>query len=513
MAIHVFAAIEVGSFELELGIYEISSKFGMKKIDHLRREIALGKDTFTNGKISYEMVEELCLILSDFVKVMKMYRVENYRAYAASALREAKNRQIVLDQIKVRTGLDVQAISNSEQKFLLYKALATKGDTFNEIIQQGTAIASLGFGSTQVSLFDKDTLVSTQNLRLGALRIREMLATIQGSEEIHQNILEEMVDNELHTFKKMYLKDREVKNLILVGDSLLFWAKRMYQEKQSNFIGAEDFQQICRLMIEMKNDEIERRFDLTTEYASVVKPCVMTAKRILESTGAQMVWIPGVLLIDGMAAEYGESIGKIKYKHNFEEDILAASRNMAKRYRCHGVHTQMMEKHVLGIFDAMKKYHGLGNRERLLLQIAAILHSCGKFVSMKAPSECGYDIIMFTEIIGLSHREREIIANVVQYNLETFHYSEVQSPGSSLLEQDVITIAKMTAILRLANSMDRSHKQKFKDCHMSVRDNKLVITTPYQDDMSLEKYTFDLKADFFEEIFGIRPVLKQKRRG
>lgn len=56
--VRTFAAIDVGSFELELGIYEISEKTGVRSIDHVKHMIALGKDTFEDGKISYHMVEE-----------------------------------------------------------------------------------------------------------------------------------------------------------------------------------------------------------------------------------------------------------------------------------------------------------------------------------------------------------------------------------------------------------------------------------------------------------------------
>ena len=62
MAIQTFAAIDVGSFEVELGIYEISNKNGIRPIDHVRHVIALGKDTFSTGKISYDLVEELCCL-------------------------------------------------------------------------------------------------------------------------------------------------------------------------------------------------------------------------------------------------------------------------------------------------------------------------------------------------------------------------------------------------------------------------------------------------------------------
>ena len=73
-------------------------------------------------------------------------------------------------------------------------------------------------------------------------------------------------------------------------------------------------------------------------------------------------------------------------------------------------------------------------------------------------------------------------------------------------------VAKLVAILRLANSMDRSHKQKLAGAKITVRDGELVISSSYEGDMTLERAAFEQKLDFFEEIYGIRPVLKQKRR-
>lgn len=184
--VRTFAAIDVGSFELELGIYEISDKSSVRSVDHVKHVIALGRDTYNTGKISYHLVEEMCGVLADFVRIMKEYRVEEYRAYATSAMREAKNSQIVLDQIKVRTGIDVRVISNSEQRFISYKAIASKDTEFQKTIQKGTAIVDVGFGSMQVSLFDKDALISTQNLPLGVLRLRELLAHEHLTREVEQ---------------------------------------------------------------------------------------------------------------------------------------------------------------------------------------------------------------------------------------------------------------------------------------------------------------------------------------
>ena len=70
-------------------------------IDQLRHMIPLGRDAFSDEKISYTMVDEMCRVLKNFAEIMNSYHVDDYRAYATSAMREAKNNQIILDQIKV----------------------------------------------------------------------------------------------------------------------------------------------------------------------------------------------------------------------------------------------------------------------------------------------------------------------------------------------------------------------------------------------------------------------------
>jgi exopolyphosphatase/guanosine-5'-triphosphate,3'-diphosphate pyrophosphatase len=63
----------------------------------------------------------------------------------------------------------------------------------------------------------------------------------------------------------------------------------------------------------------------------------------------------------------------------------------------------------------------------------------------------------------------------------------------------------------VANALDKSHKQKFSNISISYRDNSLTITGTTTQDITLEKGLFEKKADFFEEVYGIRPQLKQKR--
>lgn len=93
----------------------------------------------------------------------------------------------------------------------------------------------------QASLFDKDALVSTQNLPLGVLRLRELIAHEKLSQQGAQNLIAELIDNELVTYRKMYLKDRESKtSLPSVSRSLSLYYK-MAEGKHSEQITIQEF--------------------------------------------------------------------------------------------------------------------------------------------------------------------------------------------------------------------------------------------------------------------------------
>ena len=517
--VRTFAAIDVGSFELELGIYEISDKNGIQTIDHVKHVMVLGTETHQTGRISYGSVEEMCVVLTDFLRIMKEYQVQDYRAYATSAFRESNNSQIVLEQIRVRTGIEVRIISNSEQRFICHKAIAAKDALFQNAIQKGTAIVDAGFGSMQVSLFDKDALISTQNLPLGILRIREILMNAKATPEVEKILVSEMVDNELVTFRKVYLKGREIRSLIAIGEPILALHLLGDGQKSGDQVTKAAVDAAYETLSHMTQEQIEDEFHVSAGFAPVLFPTAAIYKRVMEITGADTLWIPGIRLVDGIAADYAEVKKLLKFNHSFTNDIIFTAREMARRYKGHMPHVQVVEQTSLRLFEYLKKYHGLRERERLLLQIAANLHSCGNFVTMRDATESAYSIIMATEIIGLSHLEREIVANVVRYQEKPFHYDVMQVEARTSVysrltnpQRPELTIAKLIAILRLANAMDRSHQSKLADCRFTMRDGKLVIGTDYAGDVTLEAMAIEAKGDFFEEIYGIRPVLKQTKK-
>lgn len=151
-------------------------------------------------------MDDLCHTLKEFAQIMESYKVIAYKAYGTSAIRETENTLILQDQIEQRTGIRVEILSNSEQRFLDYKSIASKGETFRRIIEEKTAILDIGGGSIQISLFDKDTLVSTQNLRLGVLRLQELLNHLNAGSTQMEQLVDELATAQLDDYKSCILR-------------------------------------------------------------------------------------------------------------------------------------------------------------------------------------------------------------------------------------------------------------------------------------------------------------------
>ena len=313
-----FAAIDVGSYALELKIFEISTRNGIKEIDNVRYQLDLGTDSYATGKLGYDKLEELCRILKDFGRIMKQYKVDAYRAYGTSAIREIKNKMIVLDQIEQRTGIHIDTISNSEQRFLDYKSIACKETSLEEIMEKDTAVIDIGGGSIQLSLFENGTLVTTQNMKLGVLRLQESLNHLNARTSQYENLIDEMVSSQISVFKKLFLKDKSIKNLIVVDDYLSAIVDRKIAKIEGRVFDIPTAAQLMELMRTHSDRDLAKLLDVSEDSVHLAFISFVLVNRVCKATNVERIYVPDVTLCDGMAYEYGEENKLISIKHNFE---------------------------------------------------------------------------------------------------------------------------------------------------------------------------------------------------
>ncbi len=507
----LFAAIDVGSYEVGMKIVELSVKNGLKEIDYIRHRIELGTDTYTTGKISKERMDELCDTLCRFKEIMEGYRVEDYKAFGTSAIRETVNTRIVIEQIKLRTGLDVGVLSNSEQRFLHYKAVASHTETYEEIMSRGSLILDVGGGSIQLSLFEKNALVTTQNIRLGILRMRDSMSDFATRSIFYEELLSEYIDNQLDSFKRLYMDGglKKVDSIVIIDDYI---SHVMNTFKNNRIVTRDELKDFIDLARTKSDEDITRIVGLTEESASLLIPSIVLLERVFSMTGAEYLWAPGISLADGIAYEYARTHRFIQPIHDFENDALECAKRMALKYNANIKRNELLEEIATELFKSTKKLHGMGKRELLLLRIASVLNDCGRYISLEGAAEAGYSIIMASEILGLSHMERQIIACIVRYNKIDFDYYSKMASEMLIDKANYLTIVKLCSLFRLADGICRSYRTKVGAIKASLKDGKLLILVEADEDISIEKRFFKRKSDFFTEVFSVEVVLKYNKK-
>ena len=506
----VFAAIDIGSYELAMKVFELSGTKGVRELDHVVHRLDLGTETYATGKISAHHVREIIGILKEYQEIMREYDVSAYRAVATSALRETRDNEIVLNLLKQETGVEVLILSNSEQRFLNYKAVALRGETFDKIIEKPTAILDIGGGSIQLSIFDNDKLTATQNMRIGILRLQQLLQMLDAPPEQYRTLLRELAQPQIGGFGKMYLPDRRIKNLIVVDDYI---APFLQTHAAGGFgSGASTVKELTEFLAETEQSsraEIARRMDIPIERINLMKISALLIEYVATELGAEMLWAPGATLCDGLAFDYAEQKKYIASSHNFERDILASAGNMAKRYMCGKKRSEALKRCAMELFDLLKKEHALSARERLLLEISALLYECGGYISMLNTAESAYHIIMSTEMIGLSHREREIVANTVRLAHMPADYSPAgEARMIAVPTEDTLRIAKLCALLQLAAGLTRTSENKFGEMKFKRKERELIIPVTRQVNTAVERGLLRESTALFREVYGVEPVIR-----
>ena len=186
------AAIDIGSNAARLLINEVTEpkkgKPEFMKLNLLRIPLRLGIDVFTSGKIGAEREEMVISSMKVFSDLMKIYKVEHYRACATSAMRDAKNGAEIIQAVKQTSGIDIEIISGDEEATLIYE------NHVAEALDKDSAYLyiDVGGGSTELTFYENGEMKYERSFNIGTIRLLNHLVTDEHwkemKEEIRKNI-------------------------------------------------------------------------------------------------------------------------------------------------------------------------------------------------------------------------------------------------------------------------------------------------------------------------------------
>ena len=286
ITIKKYAAIDIGSNAMRLLISNIveqqDKETQFNKSALIRVPIRLGQDAFTVGEISDENIDRMIDAMKAFKLLMKVYKVEKYKACATSAMREAYNGKEVAEIIKAKAEIDIEIIDGKNEA-----AIIASSDLHSFLKTDQTYLyVDVGGGSSEFSLFNNGKMVASKSFKNGTVRLLN-------------NMVNDVVWEEIEKWIKTHTAEFENVTLIGSGGNInkLFKLSGKMQDKPLSFLYLKSqYQYLSSLTYEQRIAEL----GLNTDRADVIIPATRIYLNAMKWSGARHLYVPKIGLADGI---------------------------------------------------------------------------------------------------------------------------------------------------------------------------------------------------------------------
>jgi exopolyphosphatase/guanosine-5'-triphosphate,3'-diphosphate pyrophosphatase len=256
----------------------------------VRVPIRLGQDAFTVGAISEENIDRMCDAMKAFHLLMKVHKVEHYKAFATSAMREAYNGKEVTEIIKKKTGIKIEIIDGKKEA-----AIIASSDLHSLIKTEKTYLfVDVGGGSTEFTLFSDGKMIVSRSFKAGTVRLLN-------------NMVHDVVWEEIEKWIRTNTEEYEEITLIGSGGNInkLFKMSAKSQDKPLSYIYMNSqYAFLNSLTYEQRISEL----GLNSDRADVIIPATRIYLNAMKWSGARNIYVPKIGLADGIvkAMYYGK---------------------------------------------------------------------------------------------------------------------------------------------------------------------------------------------------------------
>jgi len=340
--------------------------------------------------------------------------------------------------------------------------------------------------------------------------MKQIFLKYSNSEENFLKYLKVMVENELRSLKRD-IPVSQITKLFGIG-SELEELSRVLNEKELKVASIEnkDLQKFCRKIAGFSNEEIIHRLNIPYDMSETFYAASVMFMKILDFFKCENVFVPRVTLRDGIIEDMIDKQNETQFYAKLEKQLKVNAINIGRYLNFDEKHSIKVLDFALKIFDATKNLHHLSGMEKCYLMVAAILHDVGNSVSIRSHHKHSLYVIMAQDFFYFNENEKKIIANIARYHRMSMP-KVTHMEYMSLTHKDRMIVMKLSAILRIADSLDYSGLQIINDISLDIQKENIIITAKTNGGVFAEMYSFKFKRNLFEEFFGINVKLKTQR--
>ncbi len=487
------AILDLGTntFNMLLVVRNERDEFTVK--GKFKEAVKLGEGGITSGLIAPAAFSRGIQALRIYRNLIDSSGVNTIFAFATSAIRSAKNGPDFVKAAKEECGINVRIINGNEEASLIHEGV--KNGVYLPR-QEPVLLLDIGGGSVEFAVSQGGSPLLLRSLNIGAARLLERIAPSDPIKPAELKTLEKLLDEELGSLISE-IKEFDIKMVVgssgsceMLGSMVAYTNGDVLSASKLNgyLFSRKSFEKIHRTIVKSSLEERLQMQGMESLRADLIVMASSICAYLTKRLPIQQFMVSTSALKEGIFFRYlqDEQQRIDKFMGAADRSLRAkAIQNLAQKYGFEPKHAVQASALATQLFHALKPLHNYGPQELELLQYAAAVHDIGRFINPSGHHKHGQYIIMNSELPGFSTNELVFLANLVRYHRKSLpkgdHYHFKIIPESR--KRMVLWLG---GILRLADNLDRGHRNLITGLEADWDEQKLGITLKAKDNVSLE---------------------------
>jgi exopolyphosphatase/guanosine-5'-triphosphate,3'-diphosphate pyrophosphatase len=499
------AAIDIGTNSIHMIVVAVRADLSFEVIDREKEMVRLGAGGLDGRQLTPTAMTASLQTLAKFKRLAESHRVDEIVASATSATREAENGGDFIADVNRRTGIQIRVITGTEEARLIHLAAG-----YGVNVGGSTAVViDIGGGSIEVTWGPATEMKVGKSFKLGVIRTTERFVRTDPLANRDERRLVKQINREMGAYLDE-IASRGFDRVIGTSGTILSLGALAAskpgsgkpEELRNLRVSAKGIHRLRKQLVEA---DIEQRLaipGMDPRRADLSVAGSILIDTILKGLGADEITLCDLALREGLVLDYiHRNKARIRKADRYPDVRRRSVIELGERCGYWSEHAHQIARLALSIFDQTRGVHQLGEKEREWLEYGALLHDIGVHISYERHHRHSYYLIKNGDLRGFDPREIEVIALLARYHRQATPKKSHEGYGD-LGGQLRKTVRVLSAIVRLAEGLDRSHSQTIAGIDLYPRGDDYLARLRATGDAELELWAAHRHVAPFEEILG-----------
>ena len=488
-------------------VVQVRPDLSFEVIDREKDMVRLGAGGLGGRSLTPTATGAALQTLSKFRRLADSHKVDEIVAAATSATREAENGGDFIAEVDRQTGIRIRVISGTEEARLIHLAAGYGVD----IGGTTAVVVDIGGGSVEVTLGTASQMSLGRSFKVGVIRLTERFVQSDPLSGGQERRLIKHLNKELGAYLDQ-IAGRGFDRVIGTSGTILSLGAMASADGTGRVDDLRNLRVSAKALHKLRKrivaSDLQERLQIPAmdpRRADLSVAGSILFDTIVRRLGAEAFTLCDLALREGLVLDYiHRNSARIRKVERYPDVRRRSVIELGERCGYWSEHAQQVARLALGIFDQTRSVHGLSEREREWLEYGALLHDIGVHISYERHHRHSYYLIKNGDLRGFEPNEIEVIALVARYHRQATPKKSHEGYGD-LSGSMRRTVRTLSAIVRLAEGLDRSHAQALTGLDLYPRGDDYLARLRAAGDAELELWAAHRHVAPLEEILG-KPI-------